>query len=80
VKEVTGGPEDARRRKPAPDELITLAEAARWCELSTASLRRYAWEGKLKARKMGPVWVTTLRAVEEYLGGRQRKRRPEGFD
>ena len=74
MKEVMGGPKDTRTQKPAPDELITLAEAARWCHLRPASLRRYAWEGKLRARKMGPVWVTTLRAVEEYLGGRQRKR------
>jgi predicted site-specific integrase-resolvase len=58
------------------DELISLEEAARICGLSPASLRRYAWQGKLKARKIANVWVTTLADVEEYLENRQRKRRP----
>jgi len=56
------------------DELISLEKAARICGLSRAALRRYAWQGKLKARKIANVWVTTLADVENYLEGRQRKR------
>ena len=57
-------------------ELITLKEAAERFGLSPASLRRYAWEGRLKAQKFGNTWVTTIEAVEGYLASRQRKRSP----
>ena len=56
------------------DQLISLAEAAKRCGLSHSTLRRYAWEGKLKARKVGRDWLTTMANVEEYLASRQRKR------
>jgi predicted site-specific integrase-resolvase len=58
------------------DELISLEDAAKICGLSQASLRRYAWQGKLKARKIASVWVTTLTDVEDYLENRQRKMKP----
>jgi len=56
-------------------ELISLAEAAKRCGLSHSTLRRYAWEGKLKAKKVGRDWLTTMANVEEYLASRQRKRK-----
>jgi len=56
-------------------ELISLAEAAKRCGLSHSTLRRYAWEGKLKAKKVGRDWLITMANVEEYLASRQRKRK-----
>lgn len=53
-------------------DLITLAEAAERCELSYNTLRRLAWKGRLRATKMGNIWVTTLEAVEDYLASRSK--------
>ena len=47
-------------------ELITLKEAAKICGLSAAHLRRLAGAGKIWAKKMGPIWVTTAEAVLQY--------------
>jgi predicted site-specific integrase-resolvase len=66
------------QKTPDKDELISLEDAAKICGLSRASLRRYAWQGKLKARKIANVWVTTLADVEDYLENRQRKRKLRG--
>jgi len=48
-------------------ELITLKEAAKICGLSAAHLRRLAGAGKIWARKIGPIWVTTAEAVQQYI-------------
>ena len=56
------------------ERLISLAEAAERSGLAHSTLRRYAWEGKLNAKKIGRDWLTTMADVEEYLEGRQRKR------
>jgi len=53
--------------QPSLDELITLSEAARICGLSPDHLRRLAGEGILWAKKIGRNWVTTEKAVHEYL-------------
>lgn len=37
------------------------------CGLSHSHLRLLAREGKIWAKKMGPVWVTTAEAVREYV-------------
>ena len=55
------------------DELITLGEAAKLSGLSHDHLRRLAGRGDLKAKKIGRDWVTTERAVREYLA---KDRRP----
>ena len=57
------------------ERLISLAEAAERSGLAHSTLRRYAWEGKLKAKKIGRDWLTTMASVEEYLENRQRKRK-----
>ena len=49
------------------EEIITLREAAEKCGLSVSHLRLLARSGRLKARKIGRDWVTTLDAVERYL-------------
>ena len=53
-----------------PDELITLSEAALISGLKQASLQVYAANGRLKARKLGSIWVTTRTNLHEYLTSR----------
>ncbi len=61
----------------ASDELVSLAEAASKVGLSPNSLRRYVLQGKLRARKVGRNWVTTLAAVKEYMSSRDASRAPK---
>jgi len=61
----------------AADELISLAEAAVQVGLSPDSLRRYALQGKLQARKLGRNWVTTMAAVEQYMSRRNASKAPK---
>jgi excisionase family DNA binding protein len=35
------------------DDLITVGEAARECRRTTETIRRWIWEGKLRAQKLG---------------------------
>jgi hypothetical protein len=61
--------------KPDPLEvgrLISLSEAANLAKLSRKSLKIYAAQGRLRARKIGSQWVTTQAAIEEYLYSRRR--------
>ena len=53
--------------KPSLDDLISLSEAAEISGLSPDHLRRLAGEGILWAQKIGRNWVTTEKAVHEYL-------------
>jgi len=53
-------------------ELITLKEAAGYCGLSVDFLRRLAEGGRLKARKLGNIWVTTKADVSDYLASRKK--------
>lgn len=59
------------------DGLVSLAEAASKVGLSPNSLRRYVLQGKLRARKVGRNWVTTLTAVKEYMNSRDASRAPK---
>jgi excisionase family DNA binding protein len=61
--------------EPRASELITLKEAAEYSGLSYAYLRQIAQSGRLKARKIGNVWVTTSADVDEYI----RTRTKTGF-
>ena len=54
------------------DELISLREAAKLSGLSHDHLRRLAGRGDLKARKIGRDWVTTERALRDYLAQERR--------
>ncbi len=61
----------------ATDQLISLREAASKVGLSPDSLRRYALQGKLQARKIGRNWVTTIAAVEHYMSRRDASKAPK---
>jgi len=53
-------------------ELITLKEAAGYCGLSYGFLRQLAERGRLKAWKLGNMWVTTKADVDEYIASRKK--------
>lgn len=51
-------------------ELITLPQAAEYAGLTHDTLLNYVRRRRMKAKKMGPIWVTTQAAVDEYLASR----------
>jgi excisionase family DNA binding protein len=53
--------------QPGLEELISLKKAAEVSGLSQDHLRRLAEKGQIWAKKLGRNWVTTERAVREYL-------------
>jgi excisionase family DNA binding protein len=46
--------------------MLTLAEAAASLGIEHDTLRRQIRLGKLKARKVGPIWTVSEREVERY--------------
>jgi len=60
-------------------ELMTLAEAAEYAGLSHKSLRNYVLIGRLKAKRLGSLWVTTRAAVDEYLTSRSLDNIPKKY-
>jgi DNA-nicking Smr family endonuclease len=63
------------------NKVLTLQDAAQAFDISVISLKGGARSGKLVARKVGPMWLTTPEAVVAYKnrprhpGGRPKKRR-----
>jgi excisionase family DNA binding protein len=51
-------------------ELITLQDAAEYAGLEKTSLYNYIKRGRLKAKRYGPIWLTTRAAIDEYLASR----------
>jgi len=54
-------------------ELISLAEAAERYGFNRDYLSELARRGRLKAHKIGNMWVTTPADVEAYIASRQRR-------
>lgn len=46
--------------------MLTLTEAATLLNLSPETLRWQVRNGKMKARKVGPIWIVTEREVDRY--------------
>jgi excisionase family DNA binding protein len=53
--------------QPSLEDLISLREASELSGLSAGHLRLLASRGEIWAAKLGRNWVTTAKAVEEYL-------------
>jgi hypothetical protein len=53
--------------QPDLDDLISLSEAAERAGLSASHLRLLVRNGDLWGRKIGRNWITTSRAIKEYL-------------
>jgi excisionase family DNA binding protein len=58
-------------------ELISLQQAAEYAGLTKDTLHNYAKRGRLKAKRLGPIWVTTRAAIDEYLASRELKHIPK---
>jgi hypothetical protein len=58
-------------------ELITLAEAATLSGFSHSYLKDIAKNGRLKAKKSGGTWLTTVAAISEYKNSRQQGKRTD---
>ncbi|MBM3150544.1 MAG: helix-turn-helix domain-containing protein [Chloroflexi bacterium] len=54
-------------------QLISLAEAARRYGFNRDYLSELARRGRLKAQKIGNMWVTTSADVEEYIRSREKR-------
>jgi hypothetical protein len=55
------------------NRLISLADAAKIYGFSPDYLRHLALRKRLKAQKIGGIWVTTYANVEEYIESRQKR-------
>lgn len=62
--------------QPKLDDLIPLSKAAELSGLTHDHLRRIVREGELWGTRIGRNWVTTEKAVREYLA-RDRKPGPK---
>jgi excisionase family DNA binding protein len=60
------------RLELAPGDLISLQKAAGRTGLSASHLRLLVRQGKVWGIKVGRDWLTTERAVREYLAGDRR--------
>ena len=49
------------------EELLSLTQASALFGLSRSQLRLLAKQGKLRAIKVGSAWVTTRKAVADYM-------------
>jgi len=57
------------------ERLISLAEASEMYGFSHGYLRNLILDGRLEARKIANVWLTTPRNVEEYIRSRKKRGR-----
>jgi len=46
--------------------MLTLSEAARVLGIDPGTLRVQVHNGRLKARKVGPIWTVSEREVDRY--------------
>ena len=60
-------------------ELITMSEAAHLTGFNSSFLGRLAAKGKLKAKKSGGIWLTTIAAIENYKENRNFNNIPKKY-
>ena len=60
-------------------ELISLQEAAEYAGLTRGTLVDYVRRGRLTAKKISNLWVTTQAAVDEYLASRSLDNIPKKY-
>ncbi len=75
-------PDSSNNSPPDPltvGELISLQQAAEYSGLSRHSLSTYMRNGRLRAKKLGNVWVTTRTAVDDYLASRSLDNIPKKY-
>lgn len=62
-----GSKQDSSDSPPRLEELLSLNKAAERCGVSASHLRLLVREGEVWGMKLGRNWVTTEKAVREYL-------------
>ena len=67
VGSVPSSIDDTDFEQPGLSELISLQQGAGLSGLSAGHLRLLVNQGKLWGVKLGRNWVTTAKAVEEYI-------------
>ena len=77
-------PQETEQPNSSPDplaigELISLAEAAELSGFDQKYLRNIADKGRLKAKKIGRNWITTIAAIEEYKASRNFNKIPKKY-
>ena len=55
------------------EQLISLAEASEMYGFSQVYLAELALKGRMKAEKVGSMWVTTPANVEAYIRSRKKR-------
>ena len=55
------------------NRLISLPDAAKLYGFNQRYLGNLARKGRLKAQKVGDVWITTPKDVEEYIQSRKKR-------
>ena len=58
---------DRDKEQPKIDELISVSAAAELSGLSQSYIRRLVSQGEIWGKKLGRNWVTTEKAIWEYL-------------
>ena len=53
--------------------LISLPEAAELYGFNSVYLNELARKGRLKAEKIGGIWLTTPQDLEDYIDSRQKR-------
>lgn len=59
--------------------LLSLQEAAPYAGLTYKTLLTYARNGRLKAKRIGWMWVTTHAAIDAYLESRSLNNIPKKY-
>ena len=60
-------------------ELITMSEAAQLSGYTVGFLSELALHEKLRAKRSGRYWLTTIAAIEEYKKNRNLKNIPKKY-
>lgn len=59
--------------KKSKTDLLTLSQAGKQFGFSSDYFRRLAEKGRLRARKIGHIWLTTADDVEVFLASREKR-------
>ncbi len=61
-----------KRDNGSKSRLISLADASKLYGFKQAYLATLARKGRLRAQKLGSIWVTTPANIEAYIGSRKK--------
>lgn len=71
------GSEKRSGNQPKLDELISISVAAKMSGLSVSYIRRLVSQGEIWGIKPGRNWLTTMKAVREFMARDRKPGRPK---